>query len=295
MRRRKISFGKRACSSTEPLLETNEVVRDTCLTGADSNVDSLEKPNAAATYKFHENNNNEAADIETEELILLGNSEIRKDKSSFSLNASGINNSLLYTNREIKESGSSSKDRVIDVEDGLVRAPWVSLVTSADDSTPLLENTGSSGNFNDKSNFVGLVDLNADLRRNSSLNGTMVAEENAVGLLIPSSSQEEMPEGLRAVLHSENSSVIHSTDSEKQERGSVEPKSQQDFISEMGCIEDDTFKPIVSGSSQTCRIDLLEEIIEDAKTNKVLFALNFLISFVNFGGCMGMKMNPMQC
>ncbi|XWS75476.1 hypothetical protein CRYUN_Cryun01aG0092100 [Craigia yunnanensis] len=103
LRRRKVLFGKRACSSIEPLLETNEVVRDTCFTGAASNVDSLEAPNAAATSKFHENNNNEAADIETEELILLGNAEIRKDKSSFGLNALGIDNSMLYANLEFKE------------------------------------------------------------------------------------------------------------------------------------------------------------------------------------------------
>ncbi|XWS76439.1 hypothetical protein CRYUN_Cryun01aG0176300 [Craigia yunnanensis] len=268
LRRRKVLFGKRAWSSTEPLLETNEVVRDTCLTGAASNVDSLEAPNAAATSKFHENNNNEAVDSETEELILLGNAEIRKDKSSFGLNALGIDNSLLYANLEIKESGLSSKDRTIDIEDGFVRTPQVSPVTSVDDSTSLLENTGSSGSSNDEINFDGPVDLNADLCRNSSLNGTMIGEENVVGLLVPSSSQEQMPEGLTAGLPSESGSVIHSTDSEKQERGSVELKSQQDSISEMGDIEDDTFNPVVSRSGQTCRIDLLEEIIEDAKNNK---------------------------
>ena len=35
-------------------------------------------------------------------------------------------------------------------------------------------------------------------------------------------------------------------------------------------IEDDTFNTVVSRSSQTCRINLLEEIIEDAKNNKAI-------------------------
>ncbi|XP_022771078.1 uncharacterized protein LOC111314213 [Durio zibethinus] len=268
LRWRKVLFGKRAYSSAEPLLETNEAVTETCLTGAASNMDSLETPNAAATSKFLENNNNEAAEIETEELILVGNAEIQKDKSSFSLNALGIDNSLLYANLQIKESGSSSKDRAIDIKDGFVRSPRVSPVTRANDSTSLLGNTGSSGSSNDELNFDGPVDLNVDLCRNSSLNRTMLGEENVVGLLVPSSSQEQMPEGLRAGLRSESGSVIHSTDSENQERGSVELKSLLDSISEMGDIEDDTFNPAVSRSSKTCRIDLLEEIIENAKNNK---------------------------
>ncbi|KAK8291541.1 hypothetical protein V6Z12_D06G066000 [Gossypium hirsutum] len=40
----------------------------------------------------------------------------------------------------------------------------------------------------------------------------------------------------------------------------------------MSDVEDETFNTVVSRSSQTCRIDLLEEIIEDAKDNKkILF------------------------
>ncbi|XP_022727731.1 golgin candidate 5-like [Durio zibethinus] len=272
LRRRRAFLGKRACSSTGSLLEPNEVVRDACLTGAASNVDSFEAPNIATTSKFHENNSNEAADIETEELILLGNpeniSEIGKDKSSVSLNALGIENSLLYADPEIKESGSLSKDQAIDIKDGFVRTPHVSPITSADDSTSLLVNTGSSGSSNDYLKFDGPVGVNVDFCRNISLNGTMVGEENAVTLLFPSTSQEQMPEGLRAGPCSESGSIIHSTDSEKQERGSLELKSQQDSSSEMGDNEDDTFNSVVSRSSQTCRIDLLEEIIEDAKNNK---------------------------
>ncbi|WRX10595.1 hypothetical protein QQP08_003082 [Theobroma cacao] len=284
LRRQKVLLGKRACSSTEPLLETNEVGRDTRLTGAANNVNFLEASNSASTSKFHENNNNEAANIETEELILLGNplentAEIGKDKSSVILNALGIENALLSANLESKESGSPSKDQAIDIEDGFVRSPHVSPVTSAYDYTSPLENTGSSESSNDDLNLDGPLDLNADLCRNSSLNGTMVGEENAVSLLVPSSSQEQVPEGPSASRHSESGSMIHSTDSEKQGSCSVELKSQQDSISEMGDIEDDTFDPVVSRSGQTCRIDLLEEIIEDAKNNKVLFALNFLLSF----------------
>ncbi|XVF32619.1 hypothetical protein REPUB_Repub17cG0098000 [Reevesia pubescens] len=267
LRRRKVFLGKGACSSTEPLLETNEVVKDTRLTGAASNMDSLEAPNAATTSKFLENNNNEAADTETEELILLGNAEIGKDKSNFSFNALEIKNCLLCENLEIKESGSSSKNQAIDIVDGFVRTPQVSPVTtSADDFTLLLENTGGGGSSNDALNFDGPVDSNADLYRYSSLNGIMAGEENAVTLMV-SSSEELIPESPRAGLHSESDSVTHSTDSEKQ-GGSVELKPQQDPISEMGDIEDDTFNPVVSRSRQTCRVDLLEEIIEDAKNNK---------------------------
>ncbi|XWS36041.1 hypothetical protein CRYUN_Cryun20dG0048500 [Craigia yunnanensis] len=87
-----------------------------------------------------------------------------------------------------------------------------------------------------------------DLCRNNSLNGTMVGEENVMGLLVPLSSQEKMPEGVTAGLHSKSGSMTQSTDFEKHERGSVELKSQQDSISEMDDIEDDTFNPVISRS-----------------------------------------------
>ncbi|TYG39309.1 hypothetical protein ES288_D12G006100v1 [Gossypium darwinii] len=253
-----VLLGKTACSSAEPLFKPNKVARDIGLTGAATNVDSVEPPNAASTSKFHENKNNEPAGIETDELILLGSSERSgesgKDRSGVILNTSGIKSSLLYVNHEIRESGSSSKDRPIDIEDGFVRAPHASSDT-ADNSTSLLENTGTSGSSSGCLIFDGPVDLHAVLCRNSSLNATLVGEENAVAALVPSSSQEQMQEALRAGLHSESS---HSSDSEKQESGAL------------GNIEDDTFNPVVSRSSQTCRIDLLEEVIEDAKNNKAM-------------------------
>ncbi|TYH36933.1 hypothetical protein ES332_D12G006000v1 [Gossypium tomentosum] len=253
-----VLLGKTACSSAEPLFKPNKVARDIGLTGAATNVDSVEPPNAASTSKFHENKNNEPAGIETDELILLGSSERSgesgKDRSGVILNTSGIKSSLLYVNHEIREPGSSSKDRPIDIEDGFVRAPHASSDT-ADNSTSLLENTGTSGSSSGCLIFDGPVDLHAVLCRNSSLNATLVGEENAVAALVPSSSQEQMQEALRAGLHSESS---HSSDSEKQESGAL------------GNIEDDTFNPVVSRSSQTCRIDLLEEVIEDAKNNKAM-------------------------
>ncbi|TYH02074.1 hypothetical protein ES288_A09G109200v1 [Gossypium darwinii] len=119
-----------------------------------------------------------------------------------------------------------------------------------------------NGGSDDKLNFDGPMDFNKDLCRSSSFNGTMVGEENAVSMLVPSYSQEQLPEIF------------------------VGLKSQQGCIGEMSDVEDETFNTVVSRSSQTCRIDLLEEIIEDAKDNKVLFALNLLLSFVNFGGCL---------
>ncbi|GMI69373.1 hypothetical protein HRI_000606600 [Hibiscus trionum] len=269
LRQKKVLLVKTACSPPDTLSEANEVLRDVVLTGAATGVGSVEASSAASTSKFHKNNNNEPADVETDELILLGNTEngaeIGKAKSSVSLNASGIDNPLPYVNLEIKGSGSSSKDQTVVIEDMIVRTPHASPDT-ADNSTSLLENTGSSGSSNDKLNFGGPVDLNAVSCRNSSLNGILKGEENAVALLVPSSSQEQMAEALRAGLHSE--SHDHSTGSEKQERGSIELKSRQNPISDMGGIEDDTFNHGVSRSSQTCIIDLLEEVIEDAKNNK---------------------------
>lgn len=159
-------------------------------------------------------------------------------------------------------SCSSSQDQTTDIEDGFPRTPQVAPFTSADDTAPLLEN----GSSDDKLNFDGPMDFNKDLCRSSSFNGTMVGEENAVSMLVPSYSQEQLPEIF------------------------VGLKSQQGCIGEMSDVEDETFNTVVSRSSQTCRIDLLEEIIEDAKDNKVLFALNLLLSFVNFGGCLGLRM-----
>ncbi|KAK8541486.1 hypothetical protein V6N13_137905 [Hibiscus sabdariffa] len=270
--RRKVLVGKRACCSTEPLLETSEVVREASLTSYASNEDCLEAPDAAATSKIHANNNDEAAYVETEELILLGNVEIQKDKSSLSLNALKVNNSPPYANLETKESGSSSQDLTTDIEDTFPRTPQVSQLTLADDLTLLSENAGSIGSSSDKLNFDGLVNLNGDLCRNSSLNGTMVGEENSAGLVVPSYSSEQLPEGLETDQHFESVSMIHSIHSPKQEKGYVDLESQQDCFGEMSDIEDDTFNPAVSGSSQTCRIDILDEIIEDAKSNKkILF------------------------
>ncbi|KAK8718042.1 hypothetical protein V6N13_045291 [Hibiscus sabdariffa] len=258
LRQQKILLVKTACSPKDPLSEANEVPRDV-LTGAATGLGSVEASSAASTSKSHENNNNEPADVESDELILLGNTEkvagIGKAKSSVSLSALGIDKPLPYVNLENKGSGSSSKDQTVVLEDGIVMTPHSSPDT-ADNSTSLLENTGSSGRSNYNLNFDGPVDLNAVSCRNSSLNGTLIGEENAVALLVPSSS----------VLHS--GSDDHSTVSEKQERGSIELKSHQDPISDMGDIKDDTFAPVVSRSSQTCRIDLLEEVIEDAKNNK---------------------------
>ncbi|KAK8509905.1 hypothetical protein V6N13_093743 [Hibiscus sabdariffa] len=268
LRQQKILLVKTACSPKDPLSEANEVLRDV-FTGAATGLGSVEASSAASTSKFHENNNNEPADVETDELVLLGNTEkgaeIGKAKSSVSLSALGIDNPLPYVNLEIKGSGSPSKDQTVVIEDGIVRTPHTSPDT-ADNSTSLLENTGSSGGSNDNLNFDGPVDLNAVSCRNSSLNGTLIREENAVALLVPSSSQEQMAEAPRAGLHFESDD--HSTVSEKQERGSIELKSHQDPISDMGNIKDDTFAPVVSRSSQTCRIDLLEKVIEDAKNNK---------------------------
>ncbi|KAK8650711.1 hypothetical protein V6N13_140338 [Hibiscus sabdariffa] len=270
--RRKLLVGTRASSSTKPLLETSEVVRETRLTNPASNVDSLEASSVAAGLKFHENNNNEVADIESEELILLGNNELQKDKSSLSMNTSEVDNSLLYANLETKESSSSSQDRTTDIEDSFPRTPQVSQFTSANASTLLLENGGSSGSPNDKLNFDGAVNLNGDLHRNSSLNATMGGEGNAAGSVVPSYSPEQIPEDLRTDQHFESGSVIHSIHSEKQGKGSVDLESRRDCFGEMSDTENDTFNPAVSRSSQTCRIDILGEIIEDAKSNKkILF------------------------
>ncbi|KAE8679621.1 putative DUF21 domain-containing protein [Hibiscus syriacus] len=270
--RRKVLAGKRACSSTEPLLETGEVVRETHLTNAVSNVDSLEASSAASSSKFHESNNNEAADIETEELILLGNAETQKDESSLSLNTSEVDNSMLYANLETKESGSLSQDRTKDIEDAFLSTPQVSQFTSPNDSPLLLGNAGGSGSSNDKLNFDEPVNLNEDMCRNSSLNETMVGEENSAGLVAPSYSPEQMPEDPRTDQHFEIGSVIHSIHSEKQGKGSVDLKSHQYCFGEMSDNEDDTFNPAVSRSSLTCQVDILEDIIEDAKSNKkILF------------------------
>ncbi|PPD98066.1 hypothetical protein GOBAR_DD04933 [Gossypium barbadense] len=137
---------------------------------------------------------------------------------------------------------SFSQDQTRDIEDGFPRTPQVAPFTSADDTTPLLEN----GSSDDKLNFDGPMDFNEDLCRNSSFNGTMVGEENVVSMLVPSYSQEQLPEIF------------------------VGLKSQQGCIGEMSDVEDETFNTVVSRSSQTCRIDLLEENIEDAKDNNKL-------------------------
>ncbi|PPS03391.1 hypothetical protein GOBAR_AA17280 [Gossypium barbadense] len=80
---------------------------------------------------------------------------------------------------------SFSQDQTTDIEDGFPKTPQVAPFTSADDTAPLLEN----GSSDDKLNFDGPIDFNEDLCRSSSFNGTMVGEENAVSMLVPSYSQ----------------------------------------------------------------------------------------------------------
>lgn len=65
---------------------------------------------------------------------------------------------------------------------------------------------------------------------------------------------------------------------ELQANGSLNLTSRTDSsVCEMGTIEDDfTSTSIVTQSDQICRIDFLDEIIEDAKNNKVLIALHGL-------------------
>ncbi|KAK8506231.1 hypothetical protein V6N11_059759 [Hibiscus sabdariffa] len=61
-----------------------------------------------------------------------------------------------------------------------------------------------------------------------SLNGTLVGEENAVALPVPSSSQEQAAEALRAGLHSESDK--DSTGSEKQEGSEISAGPLQIYL-----------------------------------------------------------------
>ncbi|KAE8680500.1 hypothetical protein F3Y22_tig00111388pilonHSYRG00202 [Hibiscus syriacus] len=194
-------------------------------------------------------------------------SRLKREVDSRILKAVAIENSKASKIHE--NNNNEPVIPIVDVEDGIVRTPHASPDT-ADKSTSLLENTGSIGSYNDILKLYGPLDLNAVSCRNNSFNRILIGEENVGALLVPSSSQEQMAEALRAGLHSKIND--HSTGSKKLEKGSIELKSQQDPISDMGDIEDDTVNPVVSGSSQTCRIDLHEEVIEDAKNNeKTLF------------------------
>lgn len=65
--------------------------------------------------------------------------------------------------------------------------------------------------------------------------------------------------------------------------GSADVTSKQDyFVGEMSDIEDEpTIGTVVTRSGQVCNLDLLEEIIEDAKNNKVLPLDLLFLSFLS--------------
>ncbi|XWS75477.1 hypothetical protein CRYUN_Cryun01aG0092200 [Craigia yunnanensis] len=93
----------------------------------------------------------------------------------------------------------------------------------------------------------------------------MVGEVNAMGLLVPSPSQKQTPKGLTAGFHSES--------------GSVELKSQQDFISEMDDIEDDTFNLMAMHSIMNLmrEAELQEEAAEQTKEEAARGGLDILV------------------
>lgn len=179
------------------------------------------------------------------------------------LKLSAVSTLLIDENGVVKgESGSLDKGQDINVEVG----PELNTPVM---STPLIyENRVVNGKSDDDASVFGISQL-----EKSCLECSLVAIEKTDAPLAPPSVQEETSDDSESVLQLEIVSNTSSTDCKN-----PDASGSSDFL-EKGATEDDlTSNTVDSRSGQLCRIDFLEEIIENARNNKVPLSL-FCSSF----------------
>lgn len=110
--------------------------------------------------------------------------------------------------------------------------------------------------------------------------GSLLDNEVSVAQLVPPIEQNQTPDAPECGLHSEFCSDPPVTDFDKLQASiSFNHNSNEDYyVTEMGDIGDELSRDvIVTRSGQVCRIDILDENIEEAKNIKVLNGFYFLI------------------
>ncbi|XP_044485960.1 uncharacterized protein LOC123211349 isoform X4 [Mangifera indica] len=155
------------------------------------------------------------------------------------------------------ESGCLEQGQDVNVEVGCAHNPPVM-------STSLIHENGNVDENTDDASVCGNSQL-----ENSCLDCPLVVFEKIDTPLFPPSVQEETPDASESdLVQSEIVSNTSSTDCKN-----PDASGSSDFL-EKGATEDDlTSNTVDSRSGQLCRIDFLEEIIENARNNKkTLFA-----------------------
>ncbi|KAL5796759.1 hypothetical protein ACOSQ2_001579 [Xanthoceras sorbifolium] len=251
-------------SSMEPGSIASGHVTDTDSTGALNMLNKeLDMSPVSPFYDANDGNSRLSQISESEELILLGEThESRNDDSG------NADLSQVIANTESNESVSLDKEEDLNVKAGHEQTPIVM-------STSLLpENCVVNGNLTDVKvpPEIGFVDtpiceLSPQVK---SCLDSHVNVENFVKL-VHSSFQEHTPDSLEFGLQAESGSGTSNVVCEV-----PDPSVSPCLISEqeISAIEDDhvdnetTIDTVVSRSGQICRINLLEEVVENAKTNK---------------------------
>ncbi|GKU86637.1 hypothetical protein SLEP1_g1137 [Rubroshorea leprosula] len=245
--------------------------------------DSVElQASAVSNFPGKDSGNNESADTDGEELILLGKSpgknaevgtskiiQVRFDAKDVDEDSENSNQSQVSVNLESQGLGSLDKTQAINNTYSTGQSPLYLSVSSSDESVLILGSGGANCCSNDDPQGLDRsVNLDAVICRKSPLASSILGIETVVTQMV-SSAQECSLDSPKSDVRVE----IGSTNSRNQGDDSVEEDllSQQDPVNEMGDSGNEPDLDVVDTqfrSSQMCRIDILEEIIEDAKNNK---------------------------
>ncbi|GLT42588.1 hypothetical protein SLA2020_165790 [Shorea laevis] len=274
--------GGKSESSVVSMLEKHEKPNTGLMISA-MIADSVElQASAVSNFPGKDSGNNESADTDGEELILLGKSpgksakfgtskiiHVRFDAKNVDEDSQNSNQSQVSVNLESQELGSLDKNQVINTY-STGQSPLYLSVSSSDESALILGSGGANCCSNDDPQGLDKsVDLDAVICRKSPLASFILGIETVVPQMV-SSAQECSLDSPKSDVRVE----IGSTNSRNQEGDdSVEEDllSQQDPVNEMGDSGNEPDLDVVDTqfrSSQLCRIDIVEAIIEDAKNNK---------------------------
>lgn len=301
MRRRKNTLG----ATSEPGSMTSQYTTNAELVHAheSDSTSSNKAPNASTVSHFYDVNGCSSqlfGNTETEEVILLGKTQNAGDEVGSTKVCTGMPGSLmnyecgnvdlnqLCATTESTDSVSLDKGQDINVQVGHFSEVCandsnnsVSLEKGQDtndsdpEQTPFLTSAclvhvhgvadGPMTDSQDLDDQATAIDAsNCGMNNIAQLN-----EVSSIGQLVPSSVEECTSDAQERGLQSEVGSGT--TDSGKPDSsGSSDLTSKQEnSMSERGDIGDESTITTVTRSGQVCRIDLLEEMIEDAKNNKV--------------------------
>ncbi|KAJ4727514.1 nuclear mitotic apparatus protein 1-like isoform X1 [Melia azedarach] len=300
MRRRKNTLG----ATSEPGSMTSQYTTNSELVHAheSDSTSSNKAPNASTVSHFYDVNGCSSqlfGNTETEEVILLGKTQNAGDEVGSTKVCTGMPGSLmnyecgnvdlnqLCATTESTDSVSLDKGQDINVQVGHFSEVCandsnnsVSLEKGQDtndsdpEQTPFLTSAclvhvhgvadGPMTDSQDLDDQATAIDAsNCGMNNIAQLN-----EVSSIGQLVPSSVEECTSDAQERGLQSEVGSGT--TDSGKPDSsGSSDLTSKQEnSMSERGDIGDESTITTVTRSGQVCRIDLLEEMIEDAKNNK---------------------------